>query len=99
MVDSTTDKQGLFRPGQADWLRKEGAQNLDSDQKALLLALMQLEAELGLDLAPEEAQAIEALGEQLPGTNAEWLQRAMQQLVNSPADPKRQTAWPKLKSD
>ena len=99
MANTTANKQGLFRPGKADWLRKEGVQNLDSSQKALLLALVQLEAELGLALAPEEAQAIESLSEQLPSTDAERLQRAMQQLVKSPADPKRQTAWPELKSD
>ncbi|HEY89209.1 MAG TPA: hypothetical protein G4N98_05680 [Thermoflexia bacterium] len=99
MVDSTTAKQGLFRPGKADWLCKEGVQNLDSGQKALLLALVQLEAELGQELAPEESQALASLGEQLPGTGAEQLRQAMRQLVQSPPDPKRKTTWPELKSD
>lgn len=99
MADSTADKQELFRPGKAEWLRKEGGQSLDGDQKALLLALMQLEAASGRELTPEETQTIESLGEQLPDNTTEQLRQAMQRLVQSPTDPDRKISWPKLKDD
>lgn len=97
MVDSKADKQALFRPGKADWLRKKGKKDLDSGQKALLLALVQLEAELGRELTAEESQTLEALGEQLPHTDTKQLQTALHKLVQTPTDPKRKTDWPKFK--
>lgn len=87
----------LFNPGKAQWLQECGADALDGDQQALLLALSQLEAEMGRTLSEDETGALQALAEQLEGFDAQDIVDAMQQLVTKPADPKRKTAWPELK--
>ena len=97
--DTSTEKKGtgpLFNPGKARWLREKGAE-LDKDQQALLLAMANLEAKLGRELSEEEATALEALAEHMEGFDPDGIVAAVQEMVEKPADPKRQTSWPELK--
>lgn len=100
----TDDEQGadtsvdtVFNPGQADWVKAEATGQLDEDQRALLLALAQLESEIGRDLSDDERSAIASLSDQLQGFDPSEIQHAIHQMVNRPADPDRQTSWSELK--
>jgi hypothetical protein len=94
-----TDKEqdSVFNPGQADWVQKKATKDLDNDQRALLLAMAQLEAEIGHELSPDERSAIESLAGQLGGFDAQEIQEAIAKMVNQPADPHRKTTWSELK--
>jgi hypothetical protein len=91
------DTQELFNEGKARWLKEHGDDDLDRDQRALLLALTELEAELGRDLTEEERSAVDALSEQLEGFDAEAIKTAVHKMVTQPADPERKVSWPELK--
>lgn len=90
-------EDAVFNPGKADWIREEGVQDLDRDQKALLLALAQLEAEMGRELSDDERAAIESLSDQLEGFDPQEIKQAVHQMVNRPADPRRKVSWSELK--
>jgi len=87
----------VFNPGQVEWVRKKAAQDLDEDQRALLLAMVQLEAEIGHELPPDERSATAALAGQLDGFDAQEIQKAIAKIVNQPADPNRKTSWSELR--
>ena len=87
----------VFNAGRAEWLRSKGADSLDADQKALLLALAQLEAEVGRQLSADEQSAIASLADGLQGFDSKEILRAVRRMVNEPADPKRQMSWEELK--
>ncbi len=91
------EQQGIFRSGKAAWLERQGAQDLDSDQRALLLAFAQLEQELGRELTPEEQAALESLGATLQGGDAAAIVRAVHDMVQKPTDPQRKTDWSELR--
>jgi hypothetical protein len=93
----TSAVESVFNPGKADWVRDQADRELDEDQRALLLALTQLEAEIGRQLSEEELEALEALGDQLEAFDAAEIASAIQQVVSRPADPDRQLSWPELK--
>jgi len=95
MTDSEQD--AVFNPGQADWVREKAADDLDKDQRALLLALAQLEAATGRDLSPDERSAMESLAGQLEGFDPQEIESAIAEMVNQPADPKRKTTWGEIK--
>ena len=92
-----TEPASVFRSGQADWLQEKGAQDLTPEQQALLLALAQLEAEMGRTLSDAERAAIEALTDGQEGFDPEEIAIAIHQVVNTPANPDRQTSWSELK--
>ncbi len=94
---SKKETETLFNPGKAQWLQEKGSKALDEDQQALLLAMAELEAKLGRELSAEEASALESLGAHMEGFNAQQIADAVRQMIDTPADPKRRTAWPELK--
>lgn len=90
-------QESVFNPGQADWVQQMGAQELSRDQQALLLALAQLEAEMGRELSDDERAAIESLTGSLEGFDPQEISKAIHQIVTEPADPDRTTSWSELK--
>lgn len=87
----------IFRPGKARWLQRKGAKALTAEQQALLLALVQLETDLGRTLSEDETAAVEALAGQLQGFDPQDIARAIRQMIETPADPQRQTSWAELR--
>jgi len=87
----------LFNPGKARWVCEKGKDELTDLQQALILAMAQLETELGREMSDEERQALETLASQMDGFDPQDITKAMQKVVRSPADPKRKTSWPELK--
>ena len=97
MTQQNKDKGSVFNPGKARWLQDKGGKELDEGQKALLLALAQLEADLGRELSDDEKQAIDAIADQLKEFDIEVIKTAVRQMVTKPADPDRQIEWPDIK--
>lgn len=97
MTQSKHASDTLFNPGKARWLREKGGDTLDEDQQALLLALAQLESELGRELSEEESAALESLSSHMEGFNPQQILDAVHQMVQKPADPSKKTSWPELK--
>ncbi len=97
MADPKDEQAQVFRSGKAAWLKKQGEKELDTDQRALLLALTRLEQELGRALTPEEQAAIESLSASIQGEDAENILRAVHEMVQKPSDPKRKTDWSELR--
>ncbi len=97
-MNDTTEKkeEGLFRPGKARWLQESGNE-LTPEQRALLLAMAQLESELGRELSPDEQAAIAKLSAELTGYDSSDITRAVKQVVETPTDPKRRTDWSELR--
>ena len=91
-----TNKPSFLKPEKADWLEKGGAQELDADQQALLLALAQLEAEVGRGLSKSEKAALDALGEQMSDFDSQEIAQAVKKVVNAPTDPDRVLSWSEL---
>jgi hypothetical protein len=91
------EPESIFNPGQADWLQEKGSQGLTQDQQALLLALTQLEAEMGREFSESERAAIESLTGNLEGFDPNEIKSAIHQMVSHPADPDRKTSWSELK--
>ncbi len=95
MQDPTQDSPFL-KPEKVDWLEKSGAEELDSDQQALLLAFAQLESELGQDLSQAEKEALNAMGEQMSDADSQEIVDAVRKVVNAPSDPERAISWSEL---
>ncbi len=91
------ENESMFRPGKATWVKQQGDQALDADQRALLLALTQLEQELGRELTPEEQAVLESLGAGLQGGDAEAIIQAVREMVQRPSDPRRKIDWSELR--
>ncbi len=97
MTQPNEDKDTVFNPGKARWLQGKGGEQLGEEQKVLLIAMAQLEADLGRELSDEEKQALDSLADQLKDTDIEVIKTAVRQMVTKPADPNRQTDWPDIK--
>jgi hypothetical protein len=83
----------LFAQGKAQWLL-ENARKLSPDQRALLLAIVDLDVASGHPLTPEERAALEELTAQSEGYDASEIQQAMKHMVE--AQTKRKVVeWPK----
>lgn len=83
----------LFAKGKAQWLL-ENARKLTPDQRALLLAIVDLDVASGHALAPEERAALDELTAQSEGYDASEIQQAMKHMVE--AQTKRKVVeWPK----
>lgn len=88
------DKQEdtLFVAGKAKWLL-ENARKLTPDQRALLLAVADLEENTGRPLSKQERAAIEQLAETQEGYDPAEIERAVQHMIK--AKTKRKVVdWP-----
>ncbi|MBI5567625.1 MAG: hypothetical protein HY870_22190 [Chloroflexi bacterium] len=88
-----TKKDSLFVAGKAQWLL-ENAPKLPPDERALLLAMVELDVQAGRVLTPEERAALDALAAQTEGYDSGEIERATKHMVE--AKPTRKVVdWPK----
>lgn len=88
-----SDQDSLFANGKAKWLLKH-ADQLTPDQRALLLAMVDLDVQTGYELSAEEQAALDSLAAQMDGYDADEITAAMKHLVE--AKPTRKVVdWPK----
>jgi Spy/CpxP family protein refolding chaperone len=88
-----TEEEPLFVTGKAKWLL-ENARKLTPDQRALLLAMADLDVRSGRQLTAEERAALDELASQTDGYDSSEIEQAMRQMVE--AKTKRKVVeWPK----
>ena len=80
MADKTEDT--LFAAGKAKWLL-DHARELTPDQRALLLAVADLEQGRGRRLSVEEQKAIDTLVEMQEGYDPSEIERAVQHMIRA----------------
>lgn len=89
---SDTPEETLFVAGKAKWLL-ENARKLTPDQRALLLAVADLEKSTGRKLSKQEREAVHQLAEEQEGYDPHDIEKAVQHMIKAKA--KRQTVdWP-----
>ena len=87
-----TDQETLMVAGKARWLLEGGIDELEDDERALLLALVSLEADTGRQLTPEEQQALDAIVSRT-GVDGEEITRAVKHVVQAKAKKNRRLDW------
>ncbi len=75
----------------------EGREDLTDDERALLLALASVDAEVGGSLDEKERAALDELKAQMEGYDADELAQAVQHMVTAKSRKGRRLKWPKLK--
>ena len=86
-------EEPLFAKDKAKWLL-ENARKLTPDQRALLLAITDLDVAAGRQISDEERAALSELAAQVEGYDADEIQAAMKHMVE--AQSKRKVVeWPK----
>jgi hypothetical protein len=89
---SDTSEETLFVAGKAKWLL-DNARKLTPDQRALLLAVADLEKSTGRKLSKQEREAVDRLAEEQEGYDPGDIEKAVQHMVKAKA--KHQTVdWP-----
>ena len=87
-----SQEDSLFASGKAKWLL-ENARQLTIEQRALLLAMVDLDIKAGRKLSPEEKAALDELAAQVEGYDPTEIERAVRHMVN--AKSKRKVVdWP-----
>lgn len=90
MADKSDDR--LFAAGKARWLL-ENARKLTPDQRALLLAVADLEQSRGRALSADERRALDKLVEAQEGYDPRDIERAVQHMVKAKAK-RKVVDWP-----
>ena len=86
-------QKSLFVAGKAQWLL-ENARKLSPDQRALLLAMADLDVQAGRTITPEDRAALDELTAQAEGYDPGEIERAMKHIVEAKPTHKR-IDWPK----
>jgi hypothetical protein len=77
-------QESLFSTGKAKWLL-ENARKLSPDQRALLLAMADLDVQAGRTITPEDRAALDELAAQVEGYDPGEIERAMKHMVEAKA--------------
>lgn len=91
-----TDEDNLMGKGKARWLLEGGIDKLDDGERALLLALVTLEADTGRTLTDEEQKALDQIVART-GMDGEAIDRAVKQMVEARPKKDPQLDWSDLK--
>ena len=83
----------LFSAGKARWLL-ENVGKLDEGQRALLLAIAELDKDTGRELTDEERAALDKLAAETQGFNPVEIQTAVHKMVKGKAKRKPIKDWP-----
>jgi len=92
-VTKKKSESTLFSAGKAQWLL-ENVRELDEGQRALLLAIAELDKDMGCGLTDEERAALDKLSAETQGFNPVEIQAAVQKMVKGKAKRKPITEWP-----
>ncbi len=93
-----SEKQGpVFNPeGIQRLLAEDGGRDLNDDERALLLALVDADTATGRELTGEEHAALDKLRGQVGDYDASELAQAVRHMVTSKPRESRKLKWPKL---
>ncbi len=96
MENTEQEKSALSSNGVRKLLADKGA-SLTNDERALLLALLSVDAETGGTLTGQDRTAMDELMTGLDEYDADELTQAVKQLVTAKSRPDRKLEWPELK--
>ena len=85
-------EQHVFSPGKARWLLQHIDQ-LDDDQRALLLAITELDKDMGRELTEEEHAAVEKLAAETQGFSPAEIRDAVQKMIEGKTTHKSAENW------
>jgi hypothetical protein len=88
-------KESILRPEGIQKLLEGGGKKLTDDERALLLALTEVEAD---NLSEEERTALEKLKTQVKGYDTKDLAQAVEHMVTAEAVVEKKMEWPELKN-
>ena len=92
-----TDKP-IFNPEGVNRLLAEGGgENLNDDERALILALIGIATATGSKLSEREQAAMNKIKTQVEGYDADELSQAVRRMVTSRSRESRKLQWPKLR--
>ena len=94
MAKRKKKKGSILQPEGIKRLRGRGKKKLDDDQRALVLALAEVEAGR---LSEEERAALDEMKAQVEEYDTEDLTRAVEHMVSAEAVADRKMDWPELK--
>ncbi|OQY23130.1 MAG: hypothetical protein B6I35_04485 [Anaerolineaceae bacterium 4572_32.2] len=80
-------------------LLEDGGESLTEDERALLLAMLSVEAETGGSFSEEERAALDELTAKLKSYDAGELTQAVKRLVTAKPQAARKLEWPELKRE
>jgi uncharacterized membrane-anchored protein YjiN (DUF445 family) len=87
-------KESVLRPEGIKRLLEGGGKRLTDDERALLLALTEVDAD---NLSEEERAALEKLRTQVKGYDTEKLTQAVEHMVKAEPVAGKKMKWPELK--
>lgn len=90
-------RRSVLSPDGVRKLLKDGGGSLTQDERALLLAMLSVEAETGESLNEEERAALDRLMARLESYDAGELAQAVKHLVTAKSRADRKLEWPELK--
>ena len=90
-------EDSVFRPSAASRLLDGGGEDLTDDERALLLALIGVDAQTEGGLAEEDRAALDELKAQVQGYDVDELAQAVQHMVTAKPQENRKLKWPTLK--
>jgi hypothetical protein len=91
-----TDKDPVIVEGKARWLLEGGIDELDAEERALLLAMVSLEAGTGRELTDEEQKVLDQIMAR-SGVEGEGITRAVKQMVEAKPKKDPNLDWSDLK--
>jgi len=91
-----TERDTLMVAGKARWLLEGGVDELDDEERALLLALASLEAGTGRSITDEERAAIDQMVARA-GADGDEITRAVKHMVEAKPKTNRALDWSELK--
>ena len=91
-----TDQDNIMIAGKARWLLEGGIEQLDDEERALLLALVSLEADTGRTLTDEEREALEKILART-GMDGEEIAQAVKHMVEAEPSKDPKLDWSDLK--
>lgn len=98
MTEKDKQEGPVFNPeGIRRLLREGGGEELNDDERALVLALVEADTETGRNLSDEERAALEKIKAQVEGYDPDELVQAVRHMVTSQPREGQKLAWPELK--
>lgn len=96
-MEKDEQEKSVLSPNGIRKLLDDKGESLTDDERALLLALLSVDAETGGTLTGQDRSAMDELMAGLEGYDAGELARAVKQLVTAKSRQDRKLEWPELK--
>ena len=97
MTANENSEMPVFRPGGASRLLERSTEDMTDDERALLLALIGVDAEVGRGLGEKDHAALDKLKAQVEGYDADALTQAVKHMVTAKPRDSKKMKWPELK--